>query len=388
MKIVSAITAVLLLATVCQATTWHVAKDGTGDFTVIQDAVDAASDGDVIWIHAGRYDEIQHDVPLFGDEYAFRADTHVAIWKDNLTLRGDGPDVTIIGSEETPPPPPTYRQYGIGVTHFFASSLTIQDLRIEHTRTGVYAVNPEITVEGCEFTEIVNQGLFLNLQTEAILQGCHFAGIGAWGAVSHDVENIAVRDCSFDDSDGGVAFAATTNAVVESCTFVGGYVGVQYEQSAQGIVRDCVFTECSNYGLVVALGAQTAFTDCEFSGGACGIWVLDQGSSATGAGNLFTGHTYTTIRLTHGQLELHDSDIINGGGYGVLYAGTAMDPYHADLTNNYWGTDDANQIAEWIWDAVDDPDLSCTVDYIPFEGVVAIESRTWSDVKSMFKESK
>ena len=40
-----------------QAATWTVEKDGSGDFTVIQDAVNAASGGDTILIGPGRYAE-------------------------------------------------------------------------------------------------------------------------------------------------------------------------------------------------------------------------------------------------------------------------------------------------------------------------------------------
>ena len=39
---------VLAVASSAHGRTWHVEKDGSGDFTVIQDAVDAAADGDVI----------------------------------------------------------------------------------------------------------------------------------------------------------------------------------------------------------------------------------------------------------------------------------------------------------------------------------------------------
>ena len=87
---------VVLTVGAAQATTWEVAKDGSGDFMVIQDAVDAASPGDVIWIRAGRYEEMTEDFDVFGDGSVF-ADVHVGVTKDNLVLRGDGPDVTIIG---------------------------------------------------------------------------------------------------------------------------------------------------------------------------------------------------------------------------------------------------------------------------------------------------
>ena len=48
-----------LWATVAAGRTWTVRQDGSGDFQVIQDAVDAASDGDVIDIGPGRWDDYQ-----------------------------------------------------------------------------------------------------------------------------------------------------------------------------------------------------------------------------------------------------------------------------------------------------------------------------------------
>ena len=82
----------VLLAATTTAATWQVAKDGSGDFTVIQDAVDVASPGDVIMVGPGRYEEFQvwndgvHDWHIY-----------VLIETDDLTIIGSGPDETIIG---------------------------------------------------------------------------------------------------------------------------------------------------------------------------------------------------------------------------------------------------------------------------------------------------
>ena len=94
----------LVAASSGMSATWHVAKDGSGDFAVIQDAVDAASSGDTIWIHAGRYEEMTEDWDVWGNGVSL-VDCHVVITKDDLTLQGDGRDATIIGPAVFPGEP-------------------------------------------------------------------------------------------------------------------------------------------------------------------------------------------------------------------------------------------------------------------------------------------
>nr|MBP7496211.1 hypothetical protein [Bacteroidales bacterium] len=48
--------AVFFLSTTAQ-TTWNVKQDGSGDFTTIQAAINAAAAGDIIMIGPGLYDE-------------------------------------------------------------------------------------------------------------------------------------------------------------------------------------------------------------------------------------------------------------------------------------------------------------------------------------------
>ena len=56
MKLLTYMLAVMALASACRAAVWSVAVDGSGDYSVIQDAVDAAADGDTISLGPGRYD--------------------------------------------------------------------------------------------------------------------------------------------------------------------------------------------------------------------------------------------------------------------------------------------------------------------------------------------
>ena len=59
---------------------------------------------------------------------------------------------------------------------------------------------------------------------------------------------------------------------------------------------------------------------------------------------------------------------------------------HLDLTGNYWGTTDAEQISAWIRDGYDDPSVHAFVDFEPFEQQpIGTESATMGRVKAMYR---
>ena len=61
-------------------------------------------------------------------------------------------------------------------------------------------------------------------------------------------------------------------------------------------------------------------------------------------------------------------------------------PYEIDVRENYWGTTDLDEIAEWIYDGHDDDDVELFFVYEPIaDGPVATEDRTWSEVKSLYR---
>nr|MEE4268144.1 hypothetical protein [Candidatus Krumholzibacteria bacterium] len=133
---------VLVLATVfagvAHARTWNVEKDGSGDFTVIQDAVDVAEDGDIIMIGPGRYTE--YTEYSWGNVYVYLSGDR------SLTFVGAGVEQTIIGPDVYPS---GYRDYGVrsdnglGVYRF-------ENLRIENQNfRGLAMLNYAVELVGC-----------------------------------------------------------------------------------------------------------------------------------------------------------------------------------------------------------------------------------------------
>jgi hypothetical protein len=119
------------------ARTWHVIKDGSGDFIVIQEAVNAAASGDTIRIGPGRF----LDHAPFGP---WPYDTYVGVTKSVLTLIGSGSDQTIIG----PPPSPgeASREVTLGICALSnVSAVRIESLAMENLYDGIYRSGGGVT---------------------------------------------------------------------------------------------------------------------------------------------------------------------------------------------------------------------------------------------------
>ena len=376
---------VMLAAGAARATTWEVAKDGSGDFMVIQDAVDAASPGDVIWIRAGRYEELTEDFDVYGDGTVF-ADVHVAITKDDLTLRGDGMDATIIGPAVYPDSP-DYNYIGITVYSSHATTLTVEDLAVENTNFGVFAGSQSCVVRRCRLEGNLVNGIRLRTSISAAIDDCEFIASDVAFRTWYPAANVSISNCTVEladySSSRGFACVNTQNVAIDNCEFTGGGGAIDFQQGTTGIITNVTASGYHNYGAKVIDGASAEIYDADFEGG---LWaIISNGNGVVCEDSSFRGQTYRTIYLNNwGSSSFTNCEILNGGGYSVYCDFNEIPDCHVDMTNCYWGTDSAEQIAEWIWDSNDDPERCCTVDFIPFNGSVATELHSWSAVKGLF----
>jgi len=126
--ILSVLISLLLAADDSVGKTWRVEKDGTGDFTVIQAAADAAADGDTIRIGPGEYEEMtdyQVDCCLVNPVV-------VGIHRNDITILGSHRDSVLVG------PRVRHRDgFGIVMRYGASTNLRLQDLTIRGLREGV-----------------------------------------------------------------------------------------------------------------------------------------------------------------------------------------------------------------------------------------------------------
>lgn len=103
------------LTTAVNNDTIYVDDDGGADYTTIQEAIDAASDGDTVFVYSGVYHE------------------HVSIKSKSITLQGENKETTIIDAEGDGD------ALLIDTTHdVIVSDFTFQNSGVGWVETGVY----------------------------------------------------------------------------------------------------------------------------------------------------------------------------------------------------------------------------------------------------------
>ena len=86
-----------------------------------------------------------------------------------------------------------------------------------------------------------------------------------------------------------------------------------------------------------------------------------------------------------GQVLGADHFLQTGDGYTIECDEGTYWHSDLDLSGNYWGTTDIEEIAEGIYDCEDSDDTYHCVIFEPLADIVAVELRTWSAVKGLFE---
>ena len=359
--------------------TWHVEKDGSGDYTTIQPAVDNASPGDTIRIGVGRWTEY-HSVVISG---TWSENVYVHVTVNSLTIIGSGQDQTIIGPT-APIHLPSEMPKGIMALDDI-SRLHVRQLAIENIRDGWYQSQGELATSHCTFRGCYG-GLVSWASLGNLVEDCEFLNCSSDGIIAFSPgQGFVIRRCLFSGNDIALDFN-TVDATVESCTFRGGWVGAQFVFGASGTVRDCVFEESIfNFSFFLRTSAQVQVINNRVHGGACRLYA-DSGASVSGSGNSFSGASYTTMLFVGGAASLHGNHIFKGAARTVKVEAYTAPQTVLDLTGNYWGTSISDSIAAWIWDHNDDSSLPATVDFDPFSTTpLPSEQKSLGSVKNLYR---
>jgi len=376
----TAIIAGLIVITSISATagTWHVEKDGSSDYTVIQDAVNASADGDTIRIGPGRYDDYQrYNIGAWEDRII-----HVLLDGRSLTIIGDGEGNTIIGP--TVEFDRTLKDMGIVVIN--GAVLSISDLTIERHYVGLFSWNNTyIEAVNCTFQHHTwGEGAAV-FSGGGLFERCTFTGYRTGLFSGEGSVGVSVVNCTYQSVITGISTADAQDLLVDGCTINSTIVGVLLWQGTHATISNTNVVS-GGEGVVVERGATSVVNDCDISGGSMSLWV-NSVSTLTGDGNILRYGNNAVIVLQRSNISLTNSHIIAGSGHAVecSYSVPGED-WTVDFRNNWWGVSDSESIDALIWDGNDDPEILAVVDCQPFkDGPTPNESKSWSDVKAMFR---
>lgn len=355
------------------AGTWVVEQDGSGDWSTLQEATDAAAHGDTILVGPGRY---------FGVEVTPWVPSH---YQKTLTYIGENVDSVIVGSEEY------QARYGMYI--FEEIPQHFRNMTFENLDAGISIRGG--TVDNCKFIGCLGGVLLEECNVPSSITNCTFEGLAntthigsslyAW-----DVGEVLMEDCL--STNMKITAAHVEEYVVRNCRFPKtiAYEGLLH-YSSNGLIEGCQIS-----GMLSMEHGTLTVRDCDAT-------INDIGGP-TGRPNLSCNYGEMTIEnnVLHGGSDNAAAIVVgfdgwvHGSGNHILKSEAA--PYtvylqfmstgdnDCDLRNNFWGTDDADELSEWIMDAEDDPGLHARVLFEPFSSVpLPTEKKSMGFLKSMFR---
>lgn len=377
----------LLVSSSALGATITVRKDGTGDFTVIQQALNVAAAGDTILIGPGEYlDKTWIRFPAWSHDIESFADVTV----DNLTIIGAGADQTFVG-------PATYSgdystESPMVMTYIGGGDIRVADLCLRNSDRGM-GMSGRLYMDRCALSD--NR---INVWWDAI-------GSGGWirdsqfdvttpsWPISIDITNhsaaanILVENCSVQHSltliDGvdGIAF--------RNCNFANTPTAMHVYGQSHVVIDNCQLTGLTTLGVTLTMGSGSLceIMDTTISSAQAALKSDQPGSGFVVSRSVLEGGTYAVLiaEANSGPCQLTNCDLIRASGAAVR-CGAGGQPVTHDLRNNYWGTSSEADIQSWIIDHNDSPSIGATVLYTPFAGQsVPAETTTWGDLKALFR---
>ena len=261
MLLTLAICTLVGVASTAQARTWRVARNGSGDFMIVAEAVEAAASGDTISIAPGDYPEVvEYQTPSRAVEMIGY------VLQGELTIIGDDRESVILG---TPTQAPNIELGPTGIVVAEGCTLQLRGVTIRNSGRGIDCNGSGLDVRDCRFV--------------GGDQGVTYVGEGFTTVVDCVFENQRRR--RRDGVRGSGRHRCPRGELHVPCQRVGnrlptsglhrarqqlrwrngrGSVGVQVSFGGSALIERCAFTAIRNVGVGAVGGSQVHLYDCVF----------------------------------------------------------------------------------------------------------------------------
>ncbi len=219
-----------------------------GDFNQIHDAVQACAAGDTVLVAAGTYNDCTH--PTEGPE----STPACVIMKSGVTLRGAGPELTIIDAQEL----------GRGIFIEFVDNCRVENLQVTNAFAAIYGAG--ILIRNVEATVEIN---------DVRVTTCTDGGI-----ICIDNSSPTLRRVTMDHNEakqgGGLAIEENSSPMVTDCTVTDNQApsgaGVFMRNNCSPTLSGCVISNniitasLTNGGGIAVQSSTPTITGCEIRG--------------------------------------------------------------------------------------------------------------------------
>jgi len=279
----------LLFSSLATAGVLHV----PGDYNQIHDAVQACAVGDTVLVAAGTYNDCTHPTEGPGTTPA------CVIMKSGVTLRGAGPELTIIDAQGL----------GRGIFIEFVDNCRVENLQVTNAFADLFGAG--ILIRNVDATVEVN-----DVRVTTCTDG---------GVICIDNSSPTLRRVTMDNNDakqgGGLAIEENSSPQVIDCNVTDNQApsgaGVFIRGNCSPTITDCVvsnniITASNTYGGGISVQSSTAtITGCE---------IRDNTADGFGGGVAFTDESAGLME----DCLIQNNDTINpnGQGGGVFVSGS------------------------------------------------------------------
>lgn len=370
---------ILAIAADACAATWRVEKDGSGDFMVIQDAVDASANGDTILIGPGRFD----DTVTFTNPYVTWT-VCVVVPGTDLTFIGMGRNATFIG------PAVPGEMSDDGWRGFInwpmeVGRLVVEGVTVENMFSGFQVDTPSLMITNCRISGCGKGILALNV-TAPLVERCDFTENGT-GVEFYSCERPIIRNCTFIRSSineymTGAYLRLTTDYLLENCYFE--MSDIQCDIST-GTIRGCTLWNCYQSSMRLISGSYI-IEDNEIDGTQHAWCIkLESWSEVIARGNILKNASWSAVHTTSSRASFSGNHIFSNADFVVANGFSTPPLIELDFRNNYWGTSDPLEIASRIKDGNDDPGVHAHVLYDPYSDIpMSNEEQSWGEIKALY----